>query len=109
MATQTPQSKFDTEEITLDFDMLSRLAVGESVATAVVTAAIFAGDDDDVNLTVVGDPTISNNVVSQKISGGIGGNIYVVACSIRSSNNNIYINEAKVAVLTSTAAVPPLS
>jgi hypothetical protein len=107
MATQVVVSKFESEELDFTFDMLSRCAVGESIVTAIVSVSVSTGIDLAPESMVSGVSTVSNNVVIQKIIGGVGGVIYDVACSARSSLNNIFINVAKLAVLSDNAAVPP--
>jgi hypothetical protein len=107
MATQTADSKFTVEDINMEFDMLSRVRVGESIVTAIVTASVFAGIDLSPEDLISGDPSISNNVVTQKITGGTGGVIYLITCAARTSDNNIVVNEAKLAVLTSPGMEPP--
>lgn len=109
MATQTLQQKLTVEELTLEFDMLSRLANGESVVGAVVSSSVYSGVDPLPSAMIDGAPTISNNVVSQQVKGGLPGVIYTISCSVRTSNNNVLVNEAKLAVLTTTAATPPIS
>lgn len=107
MSTQVIESKFESEELTLTFDMLSRCALGESIATAVVTVSVSSGIDPTPSAMVSGVTTVSNNVASQQIIGGVGGVIYDVVCAARSTLNNIFINVAKLAVLSDNAAVPP--
>jgi len=109
MAIQTFGSKLVSEEVSMEFDMLSRLKVGESVVTAIVTSSTYSGEDGSPSLMIDGEPTISNNVVTQRVKGGTAGCIYVISCSIRTSNNNVLINEAKLAVLTTQAVMPPVS
>lgn len=106
MATQIHEHKSVNEDITIEFDMLSRLTVGETVATAAV-ASVVASGSSLVPLTLAGMPTITNSVVGQRVSGGAAGVIYTVACSVRTSLNNILINEAKVAVISDNALIPP--
>lgn len=109
MATQVAFQKLTIEELTMEFDMLSRMASGESVVTATVLCAVYSGEDSLASSMIDGDPSISNNIVSQRVKGGIAGVIYLVSCSVRTTSNNIYVNEAKLAVLTTTAVAPPIS
>lgn len=106
MSTQIMQTKFETEELTLEFDFLSRMTAGETVTTAAVSSTVWSGVDPVSNL-VSGIASVSNNVVSQLITGGLPGVIYKITCSVRTSNNNILINEAKLAVLSDDAITPP--
>lgn len=108
MATQTYPSKMSVEDVTMDFDMLSRCKVGEFVVTATVVCGVYSGVDPSASAMISGVPSIANNVVSQKVKGGVPGNIYLVSCSVRTSDDNVYVNEAKLAVLTTSAPVPPV-
>jgi hypothetical protein len=109
MATQVLQQKLTVEELTLEFDMLSRLAIGESVVGAIVTSSVYSGVDANPATMIDGSPSIANNVVSQQVRGGLPGVIYTISCSVRTSNNNVLVNEAKLAILTTSAPVPPIS
>jgi hypothetical protein len=107
MATQILYDKLQTEQLTVEFDMLSRLKVGETVATAAVSATVWSGTDAFPSTIISGLPTITGSLVGQKIVGGLPGVIYLVSCAVRSSSNNILINEAKLAVRPSSATTPP--
>lgn len=107
MATQVIFHKLKTEELTLELDMLSRVRPGESISTAVVSIVVASGDDPSPGLMLSGLATVSNNVVSQKIIGGLPGVVYTLYISARTSLNNIVVNEAKLAVLSDGASTPP--
>lgn len=107
MATQILPDKLQTEEVTIEFDMLSRLKVGETVATAATSAVVWSGTDPTPNSIISGLPTISNSIVLQKVVAGLPGVIYLISCSVRTSNNNILINESKLAIRPSSAVTPP--
>lgn len=106
MATQVSRSKLAVEELELVFDMLSRLQVGESVVSAVVSCEVFSGEDSSAAAMISGDPSIANNIVYQKVVGGQPGVIYLISCAVRTSRNNVPINQLKLAVLSSSVAVP---
>lgn len=106
MSTQVMHHKFEDEELTLDFDFLSRMGSGEAAATAAASISVYAGVDATPNIMVSGLASVSNNIVSQKIIGGEPGVIYLVTVSVRSTLNNIYINEAKLAVLPDNSMAP---
>lgn len=106
MATQTLCSKLVPEELTVEIDFLSRLKVGETLVTAASAIEAFSGTDALANLMLSGLPVISGTIVSQTVIGGEAGVIYRLAISVRSSANDVLINEAKLAVLSSPAATP---
>lgn len=107
MATQIIADKLQVEQLTLEFDMLSRLKIGETVATAACSATVWSGTDATPSTIISGLPTISNNIVSQKVVAGLPGVIYQISCAVRTSSNNIMINEAKLAIRPSVATLPP--
>lgn len=106
MATQIYQEKLAQEELTVDVDFLSRCATGESASTAISTMTVLSGTDATPEAMLSGLPSVSNNVVSQKVVGGVGGVIYLLTISVRTTANNIVINEVKLAVKTSLGAIP---
>jgi hypothetical protein len=107
MSTTIEDSKLEGETITLKFEMLSRLDVGETVETAICEAEVFSGTDATPEALLTGTATVSGSVVSQQITGGTVGVVYLVTCAIRTSLNNILLNRAKIAVLPSATPTPP--
>lgn len=106
MATQVLFDKLVPEILSIDIDMLSRLAVGETIATAAAAISVHSGTDATPSTMLLGLPTISGSIVTQKVQAGLPGVIYKLAISIRTNNNNILINEAMLAVRSSNAATP---
>lgn len=106
MSTYVQASKLVAETITVSFDFLSRLAIGETITTAITNATVFSGVDATPSGLISGSSTIVVSAVNQKLTGGLAGVVYKVACSIRTSSGNILIEEALVAVLSTGAAQP---
>lgn len=106
MSTVIEASKLRGETITLRFEMLSRLAVSETLATTVCAVEVFSGTDAAPENILSGTASISGTVVSQQITGGSEGVIYKVTCAVRTSDNNILLNQAKIAVLPSEILSP---
>ncbi len=69
MSTYIQDSKLVGETITLKFDFLSRLAIGETLSTTVGNAVVYAGVDANPSAVLSGIATISVNSVNQKITG----------------------------------------
>lgn len=107
MSTQILYHKLETEEFSVDIDMLSRLSLGESVVSAACAMSVLSGTDANPNGMLSGLPSVSGSIVSQKVIGGSSGNIYEIHLSIRTSLNNILVNKAKLAVLPDSAVTPP--
>jgi hypothetical protein len=106
MNTVTEAAKLASETITLKFDFLSRLQAGETVATSVCEAEVFTGTDATPANIISGTSSISGDIVSQKITAGEDGVIYQVTCACRTTDNNIYLLRAKVAVLPDVDITP---
>lgn len=99
MATQILDQKLVAEELTIEFDMLSRLKLGETVVTASVTCELYSGTDPNPASMISGLAVVSGSIVQQKVIGGLSGNIYLLTCSARTSVNDLILNQGKVAVL----------
>ena len=81
----TFSGKFVSETKTLTFDFLSLLAIGESISTASVSAAVYSGTDSSPSSLISGSATITGSKVTQKITGGVVGVVYLVTCSVTTS------------------------
>ena len=106
MSTVVMESKLVDESLSVVVSFLSRLAVGETVQTTAVVASLASGTDATPSAILSGVGTITGADVSQRVIGGLAGNIYMLTFSIRTSANNIYINRARVAVLSNTTVTP---
>lgn len=106
MSTVVEASKLLGETLTIKFDVDSRLEVGETLATAVCGVEVFSGTDASPSSMLSGTASISGAVVSQKITGGTSGVVYTLTCAVRTSLNNILLNQAKIAVLPSEVLDP---
>lgn len=73
------------EDLDVPVDFISRLAVGETILTATVTASVYSGVDSDPQAMVNGPATINGTVVVQPISGGVLGTTYELLYSVVTS------------------------
>jgi hypothetical protein len=101
MTTLVLSDKLQHETITVKMDFTSRMEPGETVNTAIAQAVVSSGVDPSPADIISGIATVTNNIVSQVITGGLPGVIYKLSFSVRSSANNILINTAQLAVLSS--------
>lgn len=99
MSTQILDQKLVAEELTIEFDMLSRLKIGETISTASVACELYSGTDPTPTMMISGLASISGSIVRQKVVGGLPGNIYLLTCSVRTSTNDLVLNQGKLAVL----------
>ena len=81
------------------FDFTSRLAVGETISTSVVTAAVYSGTDSGPSAVIIGSATSSGARVTQTLTGGVVGVIYKLTCTITTSLSNTLILTAFLAVV----------
>ena len=80
---QNPKLVSDT--LNYQFDFTSRLSVGETITTQTVTASVYSGVDASPSSIVSGSATQSGAVVTQLITGGVGGVVYELKCAITTS------------------------
>jgi hypothetical protein len=80
------------------FNFISDLAVGETITGATVTALVWSGNDPTPSNLISGAATISGTVVSQKLTGGVAGNIYAVTCTATTSAGQTLIHSAYLVV-----------
>lgn len=65
----------------MPFDFGSRLAVGETLSSAVVTIQGVSGSDSAApTLAKSGSAAVSGTIASQLVTGGTAGSIYNVVC-----------------------------
>lgn len=79
--------KLSGETKTYEWDFSSLLAVGETISTQTVTASVYSGTDASPSSIISGSATVSGDVVSQKITAGTVGVIYLLKCTITTSTS----------------------
>lgn len=87
------------ETVTLGFDLVRLLNVGETVQAASFSVTVLRGVDADAAAMVSGAAIVSGSKVRQKIAGGVAGNYYEVAASATTSAGNTYIERATLEVI----------
>ena len=75
------REKAVAETQTLVFDFASILAPGESISSASTSAAVYSGIDSAPAAIISGGGAISGSKVSQKITGGVEGVVYLLTCT----------------------------
>lgn len=78
-----PKSSGETRVITFDF--ISQLAVGETISTQSVAAAVWSGVDANPSAVISGTATATGTKVMQAVTGGVVGTIYKLTCTITTS------------------------
>ncbi len=73
------------ETVSLAFDFASRLSVGETISSQVVTATTYSGTDASPSSIISGSATASGTVVRQAVAAGVLGVTYLLLCQIVTS------------------------
>ncbi len=79
----TPKLQGETKTYTFDFS--SSLGTTETISTQVCTASVYSGTDATPSTIISGSATASGNVVSQNLTDGVVGVVYVILCTITTS------------------------
>lgn len=102
-------SKKVGETITVQFDFTSKMnlsGTSETISTQVVTAAVYYGTDVSPSSIISGSASASGLVVSQNITAGVAGVIYILLCTITTSLGQTLEISALLAVEPTTQGVP---
>ena len=75
------------------FDFTSRLAAGETLSTATVTATVYSGTDTGPSAVISGAASISGAKVTQKVTAGTLGVMYLLSCSVTTSAGQTLVME----------------
>lgn len=78
-------AKTASETVAVSFDFASEYAIGETVASASVGAAVYSGIDATPSALLSGTPTLSGAVVTQTLAGGVVGVTYLITATALSS------------------------
>ena len=100
MSTYTNPQKLQGETVTILCSFLSRMAAGETALTCASSMGIYTGEDADAINMLYGDCYVQSNAsdVVQDILGGIPGVIYILYLSVRTTLNNVLVQEIKIAI-----------
>lgn len=71
------------------FDFTSRLAIGETISSATVTCTVYSGTDATPSSVISGVATISGTKVTQLVTAGVLGVIYLLTCAATTSAGQI--------------------
>ena len=78
-------AKHASEIVSEVFDFTSRLAAGETISAATVTAFVYSGSDPTPAALISGPAAISGGKVTQRVTGGFMGNVYDLVCTATTS------------------------
>lgn len=100
MAIQVLPPKHPDETITLEFDFSGRLLAVETLTGGGCTAIVGSGVDPSPSSIISGAATQSGFIVRQVVTGGLPGVVYVINCEVTTSESNVLINQARLAVVS---------
>jgi hypothetical protein len=92
-------TKLNSASIILSFDMISMLEVGETISGATVDAAVASGIDASPSAVISGSATITGQIVTQLVTGGVIGVTYILSCVITTSLGATKIMRGYLAVI----------
>jgi hypothetical protein len=80
-----PTKIFSETVIYRQFDFISLLYVGETITSATASAFLYSGSDPSPGSIISGSATVSGTVVSQMLTGGRPGTIYIVTVAAQTN------------------------
>lgn len=86
------------ETKTYTFDFTSSMASSETISTQVVTATVYSGTDASPSSIISGSATASGKIVSQKLTAGVEGVLYLIVCTITTNLGQTLIRDGVLAV-----------
>jgi hypothetical protein len=94
--TFSPKDPRETFPVSIDFTNL--LGVGETVSSVVFSVQVVNAVDPNAAAMISGAGTVSGNVCSQTITGGINGVTYLISALATTSLNNKLIGAGLLTV-----------
>lgn len=95
-------SKHTAATLNVQFDWISQLDEGETISGYTVTCAVLSGTDAAPEDVLSGSPTIEAPVITQVVTGGTVGVIYLLTCTVTTSLGATKIMTGAMAVISST-------
>lgn len=93
------QPKLVGETFLAKFDFASRLDVGVTISTAVVTCTVYSGTDASPSSMISGADSTSGTIITQAITGGTLGVVYYLLCTITTSDSQTLLAAGFLAVV----------
>jgi len=84
-----PKDVDETDVVTFDFTRAAQS--GETVSSAVVTAEVYHGEDEDPASILLGSPTPTAATALQSVSGGLAGVTYLLRCVATMSSGRVLV------------------
>jgi hypothetical protein len=100
------EQKAPAETIDVVFDFTSVMFFGDVIEAASAVMSVDTGTDPAPENMLVGTPTFTDRTTTQTVEGGITGNVYRLAVSVRTVAGCIYVIEGVIYVNASLATIP---
>lgn len=101
------KQKAPAEILPITFDFGHVLAFGDAIVSAAAVITVETGTDPNPAAMLSGAATHTSTTVTQKVIGGITGNVYRIAMSVNTSDSCVYITEGLLYVNDSPGVTPP--
>ena len=92
--------------VPLVWDYTSRLqtagGVTDTLSSATVSVAVYSGTDPTPSAILSGSATVSGNLVTQKVTGGVVGTTYLLTCSAATTQSAASILTALLTIIPGT-------
>lgn len=96
----TVPSKDVAETIPIVFNFFDKLQYGETINGSAVTVSVFSGTDANPSAMLSGPAVNTSTTVTQNITGGLAGNIYMIVCVATATGSHNYSKECRLAVIS---------
>jgi hypothetical protein len=98
--------KYVGETKDYEFDFVSELAEGETISSATVSASVYSGTDATPSNIISGADSTSGTIVTQRITGGVLGVIYILLCEAVTSAGQTLRMYGLLTVVPTVPAAP---
>jgi len=102
----TYRAIFDVKEASTPFSATFSfsidLAIGETISSASITAAVYSGTDAAPSALISGSASISGGEVTQIIIGGVEGVVYLLVCLVGTNLGSTLTRTGYLAIAPAT-------
>lgn len=105
MQTVTFSEKSVSEVLPYVVTFSDLLQAGETINGATCTASVYSGTDPTPQGIISGAATYNATTVTQNITGGIAGVIYIVSMLVTATNSHNYLKVFYISVVPDTGGI----
>lgn len=89
--------KNPSETLTLTFDFTAQ---GATLSPVVTASSALGVTDPSPSAILSGSPSMSGNILSQKVTGGVSGTTYELLASAADVSGNVYVQQLYLPVIS---------